>query len=309
MNLPPAAAERLRSAVLDGLLDNPKRLPSAYLYDTTGSALFEAICELPEYYLTRAETEILQRHAPEMARRIGSGALLIEPGCGSGEKACTLLQHLPEPAGFVPIEISPSALDGARRLVRERFPQLPVHPLQADFTASFSIPDAPPASRPVFFFPGSTLGNFDPAQALTLLRRWRALGRQALVGVDLRKDPATLLAAYDDARGVTAAFNLNLLDRINREFGADFDPQSFAHEAIWNEAEGRIEMHLRSRRAQTVRLDGRRLAFRAGESIHTENSYKYTVDGFAELAARAGWQVAAHWTDSQQRFGVQLLDA
>lgn len=309
MNLPAAAADRLRSAVLEGLLDRPKRLPSAYLYDATGSALFESICELPEYYLTRAETEILQRHGAEMAQRMGSGALLVEPGCGSGEKACMLLQHLHEPAGFVPIEISTSALESAERLVRGRFPQLPVHPLQTDFTASFALPAAAPASRPVFFFPGSTLGNFDPAHALELLRRWRAMGTAALVGVDLRKDAATLVAAYDDARGVTAAFNRNLLARINREFDADFDPQSFAHEAIWNESEGRIEMHLRSRRAQTVRLDGRRLEFRAGETIHTENSYKYTVEGFAELAGRAGWKLAARWTDSRARFGVQLLSA
>ena len=307
MSLSAPTVDALRSAVLEGLLDSPKRLPSAYFYDATGSALFESICELPEYYLTRAETEILQHHAAEMARRIGSGALLVEPGCGSGEKACLLLQHLHEPAGFVPIEISSSALEGAERLVRGRFPQLPVHALRADFTAPFALPAAAAAARPVFFFPGSTLGNFDPAHALTLLRRWRALGQAAVVGVDLRKDPATLVAAYDDARGVTAAFNRNLLARINRELGADFDPQSFAHEAIWNESEGRIEMHLRSRHAQTVRVDGRRLEFRAGESIHTENSYKYTVDGFADLAARAGWQLAARWTDSQARFGVQLL--
>ena len=308
MTLPAATAEHLRGAVLDGLLGTPKRLPSAYLYDSAGSALFESICELPEYYLTRAETEILQRHAPEMARRMGAGALLVEPGCGSGEKACMLLQHLQQPAGFVPIEISTSALEGARRLLRERFPALPVHPLQADFTASFTLPDVAAASRPVFFFPGSTLGNFDPASALGLLRRWRAMGNAALVGVDLRKDPDTLVAAYDDARGVTAAFNLNLLARINREFGADFDPGSFAHEAIWNASESRIEMHLRSRHAQTVRVDGQRLEFRAGETIHTENSYKYTFEGFAELARRAGWRLTGQWTDSGGRFAEYFLE-
>ncbi len=308
MTLPAATAERLRGAVLEGLLGTPKRLPSAYLYDTAGSALFESICELPEYYLTRAETEILQRHAPDMARRIGAGALLVEPGCGSGEKACMLLQHLREPVGFVPIEISTSALEGARRLLRERFPALPVHALQADFTASFTLPEVAAASRPVFFFPGSTLGNFDPANALSLLRRWRAMGSGALVGVDLRKDPDTLVAAYDDARGVTAAFNLNLLERINREFGADFDPGSFAHEAIWNATESRIEMHLRSRHAQTVRVDGQRLEFRAGETIHTENSYKYTVQGFADLARHAGWTLSGHWTDSGGRFAEYFLE-
>ena len=309
MNLP-VAADPLRSAVLDGLRASPKRLPSAYLYDATGSALFESICALPEHYLTRAETEILQRHAPEMARCIGPGALLIEPGCGSGEKACMLLQHLEEPAGFVPIEISPSALQAAEGLVRGRFPRLAVHPLRADFTASWSLPaDLAPGGRPVLFFPGSTLGNFDPTQALALLRRWRAIGTQAVIGVDLRKDPAVLIPAYDDARGVTAAFNRNLLARINREFGADFDLQSFAHEAIWNDREGRMEMHLRSLRAQSVQVDGHRLEFQAGETIHTENSYKYTVEGLGELARRAGWQVAACWKDEQGRFAEHLLRA
>ncbi len=302
------ADEDLRRTVLEGLLDSPKRLPAAYFYDAAGSALFEQICELPEYYLTRAEAQILQQQGADIARHVGAGALLVEPGCGSGEKACLLLRHLRQPAGFVPVEISASALAAAEHRVRRQFPGLAVHALRDDFSASFTIPDAA-SGRPVLFFPGSTLGNFDPQQASALLRRWRAMAEVAVLGVDLQKDAARLVAAYDDARGVTAAFNRNMLVRINREMAGDFDPAAFDHVALWNASEGRMEMHLRSRGAQSVRVCGRRIDFEAGESIHTENSYKYSDQRMAALAETAGWRVRASWTDAQRLFGVYLLGA
>ena len=313
----PAAAEAappaLRQAVLDGLFAQPKRLPSAYLYDARGSALFEQICALPEYYPTRTELTILRMHAGEMAARIGTGAVLVEPGCGSGLKTCLLLSRMQAPCAYVPIEISATALQASVQAVASRCPKLAIHPLQADFTRAFALPGALGTTRRVvFFFPGSTIGNFDPPQAQALLARWRLLGGPdagLLIGVDLRKDPAVLQAAYDDAQGVTAAFNLNLLARVNREFAADFDPAAFAHVARYDEARGRIEMHLQSRKAQTVRLDGQALRFAAGETIHTENSYKYTPDGFAAMARQAGWQEVARWSDDAQRFGVQFLRA
>ncbi len=308
-----AAPPALHRAVLDGLLSSPKTLPSAYLYDAAGSALFERICELPEYYPTRTERTILQTHAVEMAACIGPQAVLVEPGSGSGLKTSLLLAQLDRPSAYVPVEISASALDASVQAMSAQFAQLPIHPLQADFTQAFGLPDAVRgAGRVVFFFPGSTIGNFDPQQAQALLARWRLLGGAGaglLIGVDLRKDAAVLQAAYDDAQGVTAAFNRNLLVRLNRELGADFEPASFAHLARYDAPRGRIEMHLQSRRAQTVHVAGHVLRFAVDETIHTENSYKYTQDGFAELARQAGWQAAARWSDALQRFGVQYLHA
>jgi dimethylhistidine N-methyltransferase len=308
-----AAPPALRQAVLDGLFASPKHLPSAYLYDARGSALFERICELPEYYPTRTELAILRAHADEMAGCIGDGAVLVEPGCGAGLKTCLLLSRMHAPRAYVPIEISATALQASVQAVAGRCPKLAIRPLQADFTRAFALPEGlAGARRVVFFFPGSTIGNFDPQQAQALLARWRLLGGPdagLLIGVDLRKDPAVLQAAYDDAQGVTAAFNLNLLLRVNREFGADFDPASFAHVARYDEARGRVEMHLQSRKAQTVRVDGQALRFADGETIHTENSYKYTPDGFAAMARQAGWQEAARWSDDAARFGVQFLRA
>ncbi len=310
---PPA----LRRAVLDGLLARPRHLPSAYLYDARGSALFEQICTLPEYYPTRTELAILQTHAAAMAARIGSRAVLVEPGSGAGVKTALLLAQLHEPAAYVPVEISPSALEVTVQAMAARFPQLPIHPQQADFTQAFTLPPAlghagGAGERVVFFFPGSTIGNFDPQQAQALLARWRLLGGPnagLLIGIDLRKDVAVLQAAYDDAQGVTAAFNRNLLVRINREFGADFVPDAFDHLARYDAEHGRIEMHLQSREAQVAHIVGHALRFDAGETIHTENSYKYTLSGFAALAEQAGWQQDAHWTDPLQRFGVLAMRA
>ncbi|SCC95079.1 Histidine-specific methyltransferase EgtD [Thiomonas sp. X19] len=313
---PPA----LRRAVLDGLLASPKHLPSAYLYDARGSALFEQICTLPEYYPTRTERAILQTHAGEMAARIGPRAVLVEPGSGAGVKTALLLAQLQQAAAYVPVEISPTALEATVQAMVARFPQLPIHPQQADFTQAFTLPPAlrhvggsgELGGRVVFFFPGSTIGNFDPQQAQALLARWRLLGGAdagLLIGIDLRKDVAVLQAAYDDVQGVTAAFNRNLLVRINREFGADFVPDAFDHLARYDTVQGRIEMHLQSREAQAVHLAGHTLRFDAGETIHTENSYKYTLDGFAALAGKAGWQLDAQWTDPLQRFGVLAMRA
>ncbi len=305
------APTSLRLAVLEGLLDSPKHLPSAYLYDARGSALFERICELPEYYPTRTELAILQTHAGDMATCIGPRAILVEPGSGAGVKTALLLERLLQPAAYVPVEISPTALQASVRAMAARFAHLPIHPLQADFTQAFTLPhalrrgDAGRAEgeidgRVVFFFPGSTIGNLDPPAARRFLAGARTAlgpGARLLVGVDLAKDPAILLPAYDDAAGVTAAFNRNLLVRLNREAGADFDPAGFDHRALWNAAEGRIEMHLVSRRAQQVRVAGSLIAFAAGESIHTENSYKHTLPGFAALARAGGWATARVWTD------------
>ncbi len=317
------APTSLRLAVLEGLLDSPKHLPSAYLYDARGSALFERICELPEYYPTRTELAILQTHAGDMATCIGPRAILVEPGSGAGVKTALLLERLLQPAAYVPVEISPTALQASVRAMAARFAHLPIHPLQADFTQAFTLPhalrrgDAGRAEgeidgRVVFFFPGSTIGNFDPQHAQALLTRWRLLGGAdagLLIGVDLRKDAAVLQAAYDDAQGVTAAFNRNLLVRANREFAADFAPDSFDHLVRYDSVQGRIEMHLRSREAQVVHIAGHTLCFDAGETIHTENSYKYTLGGFAALAALAGWRLDAQWTDPLRRFGVLAMRA
>lgn len=307
-----AADWLLVEQVLAGLRATPKRLSPAYLYDRRGSQLFEAICDLPEYYLTRTETGILAQFADEMAACIGERALLLEPGSGSSRKTRLLLDALPDLAAYVPVDISRSHLLAAARAVQAAYPRLEVLPVCADFTQRYGLP-APRCSpvRVVVFFPGSTLGNFDAPEAVRLLERMRhnaGAGGGLLVGVDLAKDPAILERAYNDAAGVTAAFNMNLLIRLNRELAADFDAGSFRHEAVWVPAESRIEMHLVSVREQTVHVADERVQFAAGERLVTEHCHKYTAESFASQALAAGWTPRRSWTDPKGYFSVQYLE-
>jgi len=304
---------RFCSEVLLGLSRPHKTLPCKYFYDARGSALFEEICELEEYYPTRTELAILEAHAGEMAERLGRRCLLVEYGSGSSRKTRLLLDRMQEPAAYVPIDISDAALGASARALAKAYPGLEVLALCADYTQPIEVPrPARPAARRGVFFPGSTIGNFTPPEAQRFLARMARVagpGGGVLIGVDLRKERAVLEAAYDDALGVTAAFNKNLLARINSELGADFDLARFRHRALWNDAAGRVEMHLVSERAQSVRVAGQRIDFAAGESIHTENSYKYELGQFAALAAQAGLAVRRVWTDSGARFSVQYLTA
>ena len=309
---PGAADWLLVEQVLAGLRATPKRLSPAYLYDPRGSQLFEAICELPEYYLTRTETGILARFADEMAACIGEQALLLEPGSGSSRKTRLLLDALPDLAAYVPVDISRSHLLAAARAVEVAYPRLEVLPVCADFTQRYTLP-APrrPPRRVVVFFPGSTLGNFDAPEAVRLLERMHhnaGRGGGLLVGIDLAKDPAVLERAYNDAAGVTAAFNMNLLARLNRELAADFDPGCFRHEAVWVPAASRIEMHQVSVRDQTVHLADERVQFAAGERLVTEHCHKYTPESFASQAREAGWTPRRGWTDTDGYFSVQYLE-
>jgi dimethylhistidine N-methyltransferase len=303
--------ESFRDEVLRGLARPQKELPCKYFYDATGSALFEEICELPEYYLTRTELGILRAHAGEMAELLGPRCLLIEYGSGSGLKTRLLLDHLLEPAAYLPIDISPGPLLAAARAVVAAYPALEVLPVCADYTADYPLPrPRAHAARRAVFFPGSTIGNFTPGEAESFLKHVGHVcgrGGALLVGVDLVKDSKTLERAYDDSRGVTARFNLNLLARINRELGADFDLASFRHRAVYARAFGRVEMHLVSERPQPVRVAGSRFAFAAGEAVLTECSYKWGLGQFEQLARGAGWRVVRVWTDPRRQFSVQYL--
>ncbi len=314
--LPPAdifkaAARQFRADVLRGLRAPKKELPCKYFYDEVGSALFEQITELDEYYPTRTELGIMERHAAEMAQLLGPRCLLIEYGSGSSFKTRHLLDRLRDPAGYVPIDVSGEHLRRSARALGEEYPDVEVLPLCADFTRSLRLPACrKTAARRVVYFPGSTLGNFTPEAALALLRQTAVLcGHDGglLLGVDLLKDPRVLEAAYNDRRGVTAAFNRNLLARINRELGADFDIEQFAHRAFYNSAHGRIEMHLVSRRDQVVRVGGVPFFFAAGESIHTENSYKYSLAALADLGRASGFAAERVWVDEHQNFSVAYL--
>ncbi len=295
--------------ILAGLGSPQKTLSPKFFYDERGSALFERITELPEYYPTRTEIAILRRHARELAALVGPQASLIEFGSGSSTKTRILLEHLEALAAYVPVDISPVQLHSAAAEIAADFPHIEVLPVAADFTRPFQLPQ--PRVMPlrnIVYFPGSTIGNFGPESALDLLRvMHQEAGEDGalLIGVDLRKDRAVLERAYNDAEGVTAAFNLNMLTRLNREFGANFDPGAFAHRAVYAEEAGRIEMHLVSRRAQTVRIAGETFRFREGETIRTECSYKYTLEQFAELAGSAGFSVHTVWTDDDRLFSVQ----
>lgn len=301
----------LREDVLRGLGRSPKQISSKYFYDETGSHLFEAICGLREYYLTRTELAIMDRGMDEMAACLGPRCLLIEYGSGSGKKTEILLAALEEPVGYVPIDISCDHLMASAARLNQRFPGLEVLPVCADYTGSYEVP-VPSRSfgRRAVYFPGSTIGNFDREQAVEFLAAVAGTcgaGGALLIGVDLRKDRRTLERAYNDELGVTAAFNLNVLVRLNRELGADFDVRAFRHLAFWNDEEGRIEMHLESLVPQSVGIGGSEVRFEEGETICTEYSYKYTPEGFRELAGEAGFAVGRVWMDGERLFSVQYL--
>ena len=295
---------------LDGLTRQPKTLPCKYFYDERGSALFEDICEQPEYYPTRTELGIMEEHAAEIARTLGPDLVLIEYGSGSSRKTRVLLEALENPAAYLPIDISKDALFPSAESIAKEYPKLVVLPICGDYLDPIPLPKATPTERKrAVYFPGSTIGNFVPDEALSFLYRMAeqaGAGGAVLIGVDLKKDAETLERAYDDSAGVTGAFNLNLLTRINRELGADFPLDDFRHEARWNETEGRVEMHLVAKQAFEVRVGSERVAFESGESIHTENSYKYEIPEFEALAARAGLRADRRWLDPDEKFSVQL---
>jgi len=304
-------ASQFRDDAWAGLAAARKTLPCKYFYDARGSALFERICDLEEYYPTRTELAILAAHAGEMAACLGPRCLLIELGSGSSRKTRLLLDRLREPAGYVPIDISSAALADSVHDLAQAYPTLELLPVCADYGESLELPHPRiEAARRAVFFPGSTIGNFTPADAQRFLARMARMARSdggILIGADLRKAPALLEAAYDDAAGVTAAFDQNLLVRLNEEVGADFVLDQFQHRALWNDEAGRVEMHLVSTVDQDVTVAGRRFRFSAGESIHTENSYKYSLEGFARLAEGAGLAVRRVWTDERHWFSVQWL--
>lgn len=299
--------ELFRQDVLAGLSGHRKTLPCRWLYDERGSELFEQITQLEEYYPTRVETGILRLNAGEIAGFIGKGATLIEYGAGAGLKTEILIAALEAPRLYVPVDISGDFLDQAVISLRHRFPAIGIWPIIADFTEDFEIPAGIPLRGRSAFFPGSTIGNLDHAETISFLRRvHRHVGARgtAVIGADLTRDVRTLIAAYNDGQGVTAAFNLNLLARINRELDGNFRLERFAHEARWNRANSAVEMHLVSLENQTVSAAGQRFDFDAGESIHTETSRKYTIPIVSALVESAGWYIDEMWTDPRQSFGV-----
>jgi dimethylhistidine N-methyltransferase len=298
--------------LLAGLSAHPKRLPPKHFYDAAGSRLFERITALPEYYPTRTELRILSDHAGDIAAFIPDGAALVEFGSGSSTKVRLLLGKLPRLGAYVPVDISAEFLGHETARLRREFPHLAIVPVAADFTRPFALPRGLAKHPLAGFFPGSTIGNFEPGAARDFLRlAARILGPEAIfvIGVDLVKDRCVLEPAYDDAAGVTAQFNLNVLARANRELGASFNLAAFEHRAFYDAERHRIEMHLVSRIAQTVWVLGRSFSFAAGESIHTESSYKYTVEAFTSLAGEAGWHSAALFVDDDALFSVHVLQA
>jgi len=315
MDLSVAVQKRASSArwtflrdVIAGLRTRPKCLPCKYFYDQRGSELFDRICQLDEYYLTRAELALMDQFAPEMGAQIGPGAMLVEYGSGSSVKTRYLLDGLPDLAAYVPVDISGEHLEQTARELARDYPRIEVLPVCADFTQDFALPRSlRTATHSAVYFPGSTIGNFLPSRAAELLRRITQMcgpGGGLLIGIDLKKDTATIEAAYNDRLGVTAEFNLNLLLRINRELGADFDLGQFFHRARYNSELGRVEMYLVSRRAQVVTCGGKTIEFGRGEAICTEYSHKYTVGEFAAVAAAAGLTLHREWTDKNRRFAV-----
>ena len=298
--------EAFRADVMSGLRGFPKRLPSRWLYDDAGSLLFEESTQLDEYYPTRTEALILHQNSARIADYVGKRAVLIEYGAGAGVKTQTLLDAFQAPLAYVPVDISGDFLAQTAQRLRVRYPTVEVRPVVADFTEDFHLPaDVPTGGRRVAFFPGSTIGNLNEDQSIDLLRRMRrhvgAEGR-AIIGLDLIKDIHTLLRAYDDAKGTTAAFNLNLLQRINRELDGDLPIGAFAHEARWNAQTQAVEMHLRCLRDVVANIGGSTFSFATGETIHTESSRKYDVRRITALVERAGWRLEHLWTDAQDSF-------
>ena len=304
-----ASSTTLQDEVLEGLTSRPKRLAPKFFYDERGSRLFDAICELPEYYPTRAEMAILESCAQEVARLAGPECTLIELGSGASKKIRLLLEAL-RPRQYVGIDISREFLLESVKLLAHDYPWLEVHAACADFARNLELPDDAGPGRKLVFFPGSTIGNFEPGEALPFLQRVRRLVQPEgalLIGVDLKKDPQVLHRAYNDSEGITAAFNLNLLERLRTELGAELDPRNFRHRAFYNTVRGRIEMHLVSRCPQEIRVLGRRFHFATNESIHTENSYKYSVEEFHALARGAGLFPRQVWLDAERLFSVHYL--
>jgi L-histidine Nalpha-methyltransferase len=303
--------ENFRDAVLYGLGRPRKAIPCKFFYDARGSALFEEICRLPEYYPTRTEIAILEENASDIAAQMGPHCRLIEFGSGASRKARILLEELDRPVAYVPVDISREHLRDAATSLAEDFPAVPVIAVCADYTRAFPMPPLPGArGKRVGFFPGSTIGNFEPEPAVGFLANYARIlgpGGEMLIGVDLKKDPEILDAAYNDRAGVTAAFNLNLLERVNRELDGDLDIDRFEHVAFYNEADGRVEIYIRSLVEQEARIADRRICFAAGELIHTEYSYKYAVPEFRALAARAGFRPVDTWTDPAELFSVHYL--
>ena len=303
--------DSFRDAVLAGLSATPKSLPCKFFYDQRGSALFEAICEVPEYYLTRTELSILETYAPTIAARIGAHCRLVELGSGASRKVRLLLDALEAPLAYVPVDISRGFLREAAASIAADFPGLEVIAVCADYTRPFALPQiAGPAGKTVGFFPGSTIGNFEPEAVVAFLSHCGQLlgpGAEMLIGADVKKDKAVLDAAYNDAAGLNAAFNLNLLHRIAKELDSDIAIDDFAHVAFYNPDEGRVELYIKSLRDQSAVTAGRRFSFAANEMIHTENSYKYAVAEFQALAARAGFRTLDTWTDAEGKFAVYYL--
>ena len=297
--------------VLQGLRATPKQVPAKYFYDAAGSLLFERITDLPEYYPTRCEMKTLREHAADIAKLIPEGAALVEFGSGSSKKARILLRAAPRLAAYVPVDICGEMIEQEAIELRADFPQLTVLPVTADICNPFELPDeAKAAPERIGFFPGSTIGNFEPHEASAFLRNAANIlgaGAKLIIGVDLIKPVEVLNAAYNDAAGITAKFNLNLLTRINRELGGTFRLNTFEHHAFYNRERYRIEMHLASLKRQKVKVAGETIEFRAGETIHTENSYKYSVESLAALARGVGWLPAGSWSDARKYFSIQAF--
>lgn len=301
----------LRTEVVEGLSRQPRSLPPKLFYDENGSRLFEEITQLPEYYPTRTEIAILEEYAPEITQNWDGDVALIELGSGSSSKIRILFDAYGGPLTYMPIDISKEYLRLSAAAINRDYPRIEVVPVCSDYTTRLDIPQWDSFDRHVLFFPGSTIGNFEPADAkafLTYLASRNAHGDQMIIGVDLEKDVGVLNAAYNDSRGITAEFNLNMLRRINREIGADFDPEGFEHKAFYNQDEHRIEMHLVSIRAQSVRIDSRVFEVAEGETIHTENSYKYSMASFEHLVSGTGFRIAGTWIDAGNLFSVHELE-
>jgi dimethylhistidine N-methyltransferase len=303
-----SAKRSFRDEVIAGLTSSPRTLPCKYFYDERGAELFQKICELPEYYITRKEIGILRLHSADIATALGPDIELIGLGTGAGTKTRILLEELKTPRVYIPIDISKEQLEKSSARFRQRFPDLQILPVCADYLEPFELPlPRKLSARSVIYFPGSTIGNFEPDAAVAFLERLVDLtghGGGLVIGVDLQKDPHVLERAYNDTGKVTAAFNLNLLARINRELGADFDLTNWEHRASYNQSAGRIEMYVVSGEKQLVRIDTQHFSFAAGEAILTEDSYKYTPSGFAALARKAGFRLEKLWSDNAQFFGV-----